>query len=1173
MELKRNFGSRFEGIEYSYNKIKIDYDLVKFLNLEARRVLTRQIRKLFNLHRGYSWKTQIELHVRFVKQDPDKEANVITIDTWLNTKQTDSIYLIHQVKDILTKCFDEIRTRAENFIRQGSGWIFDRVLGLHLSVAKFIPLSGGRISTPRLPLTIMRKRACYIPKTNNTTSETDRCFLDAVLASHVMHVRGYKALMNADIHRIRRYEQFYDTSNLSFPTPLNQISVFEKRNKLSIYVYGWRLKRDFNQTRTPLSVLYMSKTCGRTVDILLYRNHYYMITDLSCMLGTHVSGRGARQKKYICRSCLCFYLSHDKLITHQRFCDLKGQVYILPQGPKTILKFESYNGMIASDHCIYYDFETCLTPVKSTMKTDKKLRHHIPIAVSAIRVCVNPAYNSSLFTHVGLDCVSQFVQWLRNQTDEATMLTLHYFHPLEMRGDDWDKFTRTEYCEMCGTRFEATKDKCRDHSHLTGRYRFALYNSCNLTHASRDRNIPVVAHNATKYDSHLIINELAEVCRQEKLPLKIMARNREHYLTIYFDRLQFLDSFQFLNGSLDKIVESREKTQVSFPLMNEYVCGSQKKFELLCRKGVFCYNYIDSPEKLHMKSLPTKADFYDDLKETDISNAQYEHAQQVWETMMCKSMEDYIRVYLETDVLLLADCFEDFRKTTMKNFHLDPCKFLSTPHVAFNAMLKMTRIQIQLLPQIDMVNFIKSGIRGGVASIMHRYAEANLPGEPGYNPEKPRAEILYLDVCNLYGYALSRPLPVGEFRWMNQQEVDKFDLSNIPHNSRMGFIVECDLTYPENLHDMHNDFPLAAEKMMVQTSDWSSYMHKLATENGIDANFRGAEKLIPHLGPRKHYVTHYLNLSYYIKQGMKLEKIHRILTFTQSAFMRPYIDFCTNLREKTNNEFQSNLFKLFSNACYGKLLQNPSHNVNMKLVTTSHQFHKLSRKPNFKSMTIYNKHLAGIEMKPQSMMMNKALQIGMVCLEEAKRHLLKFHYSFMKGMYGDRCKLLFTDTDSLAYLITTEDDMSEVMYENRKYFDLSNYSKDSRFHSDNNKKRRGALKNEAPNDRIIKFVGLRSKMYHLEYASRMSSKRAKGLKHSIVSRFTSADYHQALKLRNDNCVRRNKCRYRSIRSKRHQLYTIEEHKIGLCGFDDKRWILRDGVTTLAHNHYRRHDLQ
>ena len=224
-------------------------------------------------------------------------------------------------------------------------------------------------------------------------------------------------------------------------------------------------------------------------------------------------------------------------------------------------------------------------------------------------------------------------------------------------------------------------------------------------------------------------------------------------------------------------------------------------------------------------------------------------------------------------------------------------------------------------------------------------------------------------------------------------------------------------------------------------------------------------------------------------------------------------------------------------------------------------------------MTIYNKHLAGIEMKPQSMMMNKALQIGMVCLEEAKRHLFKFHYAFMKGMYGNRCKLLFTDTDSLAYLVTTEDDTSEVLYENRKYFDLSNYPTDSRFYSDSNKKRRGALKNEAPNDRIMKFVGLSPKMYHLQYASQLSSKRAKGLKQSVVNRFTFEDYHRALNVKTNGNVQRQKCRYRTIRSKHHQLYTVEEQKIALCGFDDKRLILWDGVSTLAHYHFRRHEFQ
>ena len=114
---------------------------------------------------------------------------------------------------------------------------------------------------------------------------------------------------------------------------------------------------------------------------------------------------------------------------------------------------------------------------------------------------------------------------------------------------------------------------------------------------------------------------------------------------------------------------------------------------------------------------------------------------------------------------------------------------------------------------------------------------------------------------------------------------------------------------------------------------------------------------------------------------------------------------------------------------------------------------------------------------------------------------------------------------------------------------------------------------EAPSDRIMKFECLRSKMYHLEYASQMTTKRAKGLKQSVVNRFKFDDYYRALNTTNRGDVRKNKCRYRSIRSKRHQLYTIEEQKIGLCGFDDKRWILRDGVTTLAHNHCRRHELE
>ena len=196
------------------------------------------------------------------------------------------------------------------------------------------------------------------------------------------------------------------------------------------------------------------------------------------------------------------------------------------------------------------------------------------------------------------------------------------------------------------------------------------------------------------------------------------------------------------------------------------------------------------------------------LDDKHISDEDYEHAQKVWKVFGMKTMRDYHDLYLKSDVLILADVFEEFRKVCLDNYKLDPAWYYTSPGVSWDAMLKMTKINLELLTSSGMYLMVEKGIRGGVLMISTRYGEANNPymGDK-YDYNSPTKYIPYLDANNLYGWATSKPLPVNKFEWMNEKDLNNW--KNIP------CILEVDLEYPKELHDFHDDYLLAPEKLKI----------------------------------------------------------------------------------------------------------------------------------------------------------------------------------------------------------------------------------------------------------------------------------------------------------------------------------------------------------------------
>ena len=249
---------------------------------------------------------------------------------------------------------------------------------------------------------------------------------------------------------------------------------------------------------------------------------------------------------------------------------------------------------------------------------------------------------------------------------------------------------------------------------------------------------------------------------------------------------------------------------------------------------------MDSPERFKETQLPLKEAFNSKLEDENITDEDYAHAQKVWKTFEMKNLEDYHNLYNRVDVLLLSDVFENFRNICCKHYNLDPAHYFT---LAWDAALKVTEVELELLSDSDMLLMIEGGIRGGVSTISNRYGKSNnrYMGTK-YDASKPSKYVTYLDANNLYGWAMSKPLPTHGFKWM---ETD--DLKNWRNYS---CILEVNLEYPRSLHDSHYDYPLAPEQIKVDT----------------------VKKLIPKLGDKEKYVLHYKNLEQYESLGLEIKK-------------------------------------------------------------------------------------------------------------------------------------------------------------------------------------------------------------------------------------------------------------------------------------------------------------
>ena len=756
--------------------------------------------------------------------------------------------------------------------------------------------------------------------------------------------------------------------------------------------------------------------------------------------------------------------------------------------------------------------------------------------------------------------------------------------PMDITDEQEAEFRKATVCSICNKNFKPEVTKVRDHCHFTGIYRGCAHEKCNLDYSFRYFKIPVFFHNLKNYDSHLIIGKANEINKElnENKRIDVIAQNSEKFITFSFGSLQFKDSMAFLSASLDKLVKLNKYDIVGkdehekpiykkrndwednfrFSSANPYI-RNKTDLDLLTEKGVYPYDYMNSSDKFNESQLPSIEDFYSQLYEEGITDTQHTRAKVIWENFNIKNLGEYHDLYLMTDVYLLSDVFENFRDMCLNYYGLDPAHYITLPNYSWSAFLSLTGVRLQQIHNKDMYEMIEKGLRGGMTQCAHKKVEANNKYmNEQYDLSKPSSYISYLDANNLYGLAMSKKLPFGNFNWYFSRMDEKKVLSYSDDDDK-GYILEVDLEYPKELHDLHRDYPLAPEIMSVSENMLSPVQKEIHKKYyGKDASDEKTNKLILNVMDKKKYVLHISALKFYLEHGLKLKKVHRVISFNQADFLKPYIDFNTEKRKNAKTEFEKDLFKLLNIAVYGKTLENVRNHNDFRLINTPERFQKLVNKPSYKHRHIINEDLVVVELEKAMVELDKPIYMGLSILDYSKIHMYSFYYDVLKPKYNDKIKLAYTDTDSFIIHVETDDIYTDFKLINQ-HMDFSDYPKNHECYNASNKKVLGKMKDELNGKIMTHFIGLKPKSYcYKVYGEDEEHKRSKGIvKHKVANELNYNKYEETL-----NGDLKDKVEFNTIRSKNHQIYSINQVKFSLSNFCNKRYFY-NAIESLPYGHY------
>lgn len=683
-------------------------------------------------------KASINVLCTFVKPSDDgQESDKITLP--LHSKYY-TLYRMQTFKKFINLCKTDVMTRLDDLTLRGSGWRIQYIHKMTISTAKMPDLVGGCQDGNDINVKHL-KRGRYLV---NPPSADNGCFYYCI-AHHLTKSMNKNVL--ADY-----ISDHFNKVTTTGGVRISQIAKFEKQNKhLDIAINVVHC----NNTNGTIFPLYSSKNrnAKHRISLLLYfaktlqdMGHYIYISNFD----KYASYRYTKTRKrnvdgemkvtfeteyvpgYYCHNCLLRFVRKSTFKNHITLCnENQTQKVIIPK-KQTFMQFNCLRKSYPLPLVGFCDFESrmvecaycnvCMDARECTHSTTNVNQHE----AFAFCLMIFDRNNELVleYTYAGDDCVEKLIDYLLQNEDKLKLLFTKCL-PLTWTKRERQQYEKSTSCGICGKDIHNTDIKVRHHEHYTGKYISAAHADCNLNARLYDCVIPIFFHNLAGYDVNFIVRALDKV--KTGCTVHVLPHNTEKIRKLDLNSYSFMDSLDFLSAGLAELTNDLVLSNHDFPLMKKAnMFKTEEERLLLLRKGVFPYSIVrDHVQLLLINQLPKKEDFYSDLTQKHISDEDYKHAQLVWKTFKCKNLLEYCFLYLKLDTILLSESFLKFRNLLIDEENLDACQFLSTPHLSFHLMLKITKVNLEYLSDSSMIFFLNNAIRGGHSYVNVRHAEKN----------------------------------------------------------------------------------------------------------------------------------------------------------------------------------------------------------------------------------------------------------------------------------------------------------------------------------------------------------------------------------------------------------------------------------------------------------------
>lgn len=1198
--------------------VQNQYDLEACLINNKKNIISKLKKHLQEAIQGIKWQISGKVAAsREVPAEPGSAQLEIERQTlYLNSYQHTLFKHGDNVQETVEKALAEVLTMADHTNLKGSSWVISEVVGFDLNIATNSPLRGSSYIATPTHLKNSKQTLVNIQNYGN-----DDCFRLSIIAAlhpaadnkcRQSNYTKYLDELNMGnikyepmkVKDIPRFEKLNPTISLTVlyedvieedeeekeesadgDIPIDDSAMEceeaedstgeeeqvneEEEEEGEAVSWDADTQKTKKKTKSIIVPLYCTseKKENHITLLLLEREgqyHYVLVQDIHAFL---YSQTRKRARAFYCCYCLNTLPTQERLNQHENSCKEFGAQRIEYAKPGTVSSFDAkcFPKTQRVPFTAYFDFECALKKLEGSDESGRnRVQEHVPVAYAIAVVDWEGKLARPVISHAAdKDVDKHFVDTVLQLEEELWAMRPDF--PLHMSPQQEKDCKNAKECYLCRKPFEKDEDRVRDHEHLQEKenIRGMAHGACNSA-VKRTSFLSLVSHNGSKYDVHLVFRAFMSHPKLRSKRISVLAKTMDTYrsVTIHLGKdrrsIKMVDSFNFFSEKLDSITEHLTDAELSI-LKEAY--PDPTHYELLRRKGVYCYEFTESYAKLvAQKTLPARQDFYSSLSNSLPSAEEYERAQHVWNGMGCESLLDYMRHYLYADVLLLAAFFTKFKAMTFAKYGLEVCHFVSISSLTWCQALKFTHAEVEVLSDPDMYQMFERQKRGGLACIMQRYSEANVPGTSTYSPSKPEKHIQIYDVNALYSNEMCKKLAYNNYQWVEPEDLAKKDWTQVREDDDEMYTVEVSLEYPAELHDAHDEWPCAVEKVVAPIEWMSPYQQRIAAR--LPKAQLKEPKLIAHLGPRQNYVVHGAVLALYLKLGLRVTKFHRGVKYEQKAWLKPYIEDLMTERQRTKLKFEQKAYKQFSNSTYGYLLRNPRFDRQVEIVCTPERMKKLVAKPTFKSFTIFDENLVAVEKAPSTIKLMQCVAAGVSVLDTSKKTMMELYW-VLKGQFGKRMKTLFTDTDSLGVEIESPDIVGEMRNLNH-VLDTSGLLPNHPLYSTQFARVQGRLKIEYGEMNILRFAAVRAKCYAIEMESQdkniQNIYKCKGVKSVALKQSISfEDYKRCIF---DNVAKQVK--FHSLQSDgAHRVFTLHQQKYALRNFDSKRWILEDGYRTRA----------